>query len=121
MPEDEFLCPPQAPPRCPAEFHLSDESIERLVERIVAGLAPAIAASVTRGVDAALTDEKAAQVFEVWWKVVQREAKLRAGGFLLGGLTAAVKKVLWVIVFVVGMYFAFGWAGLKAAWTALNS
>lgn len=75
--------------------------------------------AVAEGIAAALTDEAAERFWAVGLEVLQRQAKQKAGGFLLDGFLAASRKALWVGVFVVIAYSLGGWALLKTIWAAL--
>lgn len=108
-----------------AEVRLSDETIRYIAETTAVAVANAIASSVgpavTAGIDAAITDEKAKRVFEVGWRTMQDQMRMKAGGWLLGGFSSTVSKGAWIAVFVIGLYMAFGWQGLVAGWKALTS
>lgn len=76
--------------------------------------------AVAEGISAALTDEAAERFWNKGIEVLQRQAKARAGGFLLSGLMQMLKKAVWVGVFVLLVYSVGGWTLLKAVWTAVN-
>jgi hypothetical protein len=73
--------------------------------------------AVSEGLEAVLTNEA------VWAKVflvLQQQATERTGRFVLGGLTAALKKALWVGAFAMIAYSIGGWTLLKAIWAAMS-
>jgi hypothetical protein len=103
------------------EVRLDPKTIDYLVDRIAAAIAPAVATAVSSSLEQAMTEERAARLFEVGWKTVQKQAQLKAGRWLFGGLRTAAGKAAWVAVFVLSMWISFGTAGLVAAWKALTS
>lgn len=76
--------------------------------------------AVAEGIAAAMTDAAAERFWNKGIEVLQRQAKARAGGFLLSGLAHMARKALWVGVFVLLVYSVGGWALLKAVWAAIN-
>lgn len=76
--------------------------------------------AVAEGIAAAFTEETAELFWNKGFEVLQQRAKQKAGGFLLEGLTAAAKKLLWIAVFVGIAYSVGGWALMKAVWAALT-
>ena len=76
--------------------------------------------AVAEGIAAAMTDEAAERFWNKGLEVLQRQAKQRAGGFLLDGLITAGKKLLWIGLFVVVAYSIGGWTLLKAVWAAIS-
>lgn len=75
--------------------------------------------AVAEGIAAAMTDEAAERFWSTGLELLQRQAKEKAGSFLLDGFLAAAKKLLWVAVFMVAVYSLGGWALLKAVWAAV--
>lgn len=75
--------------------------------------------AVAEGIAAAMTEEAAERFWSKGIEVLQRQAAERTGRFLLDGLTAALKKVAWVVVFVLAVYSVGGWSLLKAVWAAI--
>jgi hypothetical protein len=76
--------------------------------------------AVAEGITAAMTDEAAERFWNKGLEVLQRQAKAKAGGFLLDGLATAAKKLLWIALFVGLAYSIGGWTLLKALWAAMN-
>jgi hypothetical protein len=99
---------------------LAEESRVLLTSFIRAELRDELRMAVADGITAAMTDEAAERFWSKGLEVLQRQAKQKAGGFLLDGLAAAAKKLLWVAVFVVIAYSVGGWALMKAVWAALT-
>lgn len=72
--------------------------------------------AVAEGIEAVMTNEK------MWAKVfivLQEQATERTGRFVLGGLSAVIKKALWVGAFVLIAYSVGGLTLAKALWAAL--
>ena len=67
--------------------------------------------AVAQGIREAVSDP------ELWTqmlKAVQAHAQQEAGGWLFGGIKAALSKIAWVVVLGTGIYLLGGWAGLVA-------
>lgn len=68
-------------------------------------------AAVAQGIREAVSDP------ELWTqmlKAVQAHAQQEAGGWLFGGIKAALSKLAWIVVIGVGVYLLGGWTGLVA-------
>ena len=94
---------------------LTDES--RVL--LVALMRDEMRVAVAEGIAAALTDEAAERFWSKGLEVLQRQAKAKAGGFLLDGVLAAGKKLMWVSVFLLVAYSVGGWTLLKTIWAAM--
>lgn len=75
--------------------------------------------AVAEGISAALTDEAAERFWAKGLEVLQRQAQQKAGRFLLDGVLAAGKKLLWVGIFVLAVYSVGGWTLMKTIWAAM--
>lgn len=75
--------------------------------------------AVAEGIAAAMTDDAAERFWAKGLEVLQREASMRTGRFVLGGLTTMFKKLAWIGLFVVAVYSVGGWALLKTIWAAM--
>ena len=67
--------------------------------------------AVAQGIREAVSDP------ELWTqmlKAVQAHAQQEAGGWLFGGIKAALSKIAWVVVLGTGIYLLGGWTGLAA-------
>lgn len=67
--------------------------------------------AVAQGIREAVSDP------ELWaqmLKAVQAHAQQEAGGWLFGGIKAALSKIAWVVVLGTGIYLLGGWTGLVA-------
>ena len=67
--------------------------------------------AVAAGIREAVSDP------ELWTQMlraVQQHAQQEAGGWLFGGLRAALGKLAWIVVIGLGVYLLGGWAGLVA-------
>lgn len=94
---------------------LTDES--RVL--LVALLRDEMKTAVAEGISEALTDEAAERFWAKGLEVMQRQAQERAGRFVLSGLGAMLKRLLWVGVFVLAAYSVGGWTLLKTIWLAV--
>jgi hypothetical protein len=96
---------------------LTEESRLLLTSMLRNELRDELRIAVAEGMQAVLTND------EVWAKVfsvLQRQATERTGRFVLGGITAVFRKLLWIGLFAAFVYSAGGWALLKAVWAAMN-
>jgi hypothetical protein len=75
--------------------------------------------AVAEGIKAAMTDDAAELFWNKGIEVLHRQAKLRAGTFLLDGFLAAGKKAFWICVFLAAVYWFGGWTMVKTMWVAL--
>lgn len=73
--------------------------------------------AVADGIQAVMTNP---QFWATVIEVLQKQAVDRTGRFLVGGLTRAIRKVLWTGLFLLIAYSLGGWAFLKAVWAVLN-
>ena len=67
--------------------------------------------AVSAGIREAVSDP------ELWTQMlraVQAHAQQEAGGWLFGGIKAALSKLAWFIVIGLGIYLMCGWTGLAA-------
>lgn len=67
--------------------------------------------AVSAGIREAVSDP------ELWTQMlraVQAHAQQEAGGWLFGGVKAALSKLAWFIVIGLGIYLMGGWTGLAA-------
>ena len=67
--------------------------------------------AVAQGIREAVSDP------ELWTqmlKAVQAHAQQEAGGWLFGGIKAALSKLAWIVVLGTGIYLLGGWTGLVA-------
>lgn len=67
--------------------------------------------AVAQGIREAVSDP------ELWTqmlKAVQAHAQQEAGGWLFGGIKAAISKATWLLVIGTGIYMLGGWTGLVA-------
>lgn len=99
---------------------LTEESRLLLTAFIRAELRDELRMAVAEGITAAMTDSAAERFWNKGLEVLQRQAKQKAGGFLLEGVTTAAKKALWIAVFVGIAYSIGGWTLLKAVWAAIK-
>lgn len=77
--------------------------------------------AVAEGIAAALTDENAERFWSKGLEVLQRQAREQTGRFVLDGITAVVKRALWIGLFVVVAYSMGGWSLVKTVWAAVNA
>lgn len=100
---------------------LTEESRVLLTSFIRTELRDELRMAVADGITAAMTDSAAERFWSKGLEVLQRQAKQKAGGFLLEGLTTAAKKALWIALLVGIAYSIGGWTLLKAVWAAIKS
>ena len=92
-----------------------DERLDRL-EKVLETLPGLMAEAIKQGARDAVGDP------EFWaaaGRGMHRQARDRAGGFLLGGVSLAARKLMWTVVLVLAIYTAFGPAALLKAWKVL--
>ena len=75
--------------------------------------------AVAEGIAAAMTDEAAERFWSKGLDVMRRQARQKAGGFLLEGVLAGGKKLLWIGAFLLAVYSIGGWTLLKTVWAAI--
>jgi hypothetical protein len=104
--------------RASKAIHQSQQVLtEELRLLLAAMLRDEMRSAVAEGLEAVLTNEA------VWAKVflvLQQQASVRTGRFVLGGLTVVLKKAVWVGAFALVAYSIGGWTLLKAIWAALK-
>jgi hypothetical protein len=99
---------------------LTEESRQLLTAFIRTELRDELRLAVAEGITAAMTDSAAERFWNTGLEVLQRQAKQKAGGFLLEGVATAAKKALWIAVLVGIAYSIGGWTLLKAVWAAIK-
>lgn len=75
--------------------------------------------AIAEGISAAMTDAAAERFWSKGMEVLQRQAKEKAGDFLVDGVTTAAKRLLWVGVFALVVYSVGGWTLVKSVWSAV--
>lgn len=73
--------------------------------------------AVAEGIEAVITNE---QVWAKVFTVLQEQAAERTGRFVLGGVTAVLKKAAWLGIALLVAYSIGGWTLLKTVWAALS-
>lgn len=89
----------------PAEVRLTDETIDYLESRITA--------AVGKAFREAMTPEVARGFWQTGFDILKEQATMGAGDFVLSGLWAGIKKLLWVVGIALALYATGGWAALK--------
>lgn len=67
--------------------------------------------AVAAGIREAVSDP---ELWSQMLKAVQQHAQQEAGGWLFGGIKAALSKLSWFVVIGVAVYLLGGWTGLVA-------
>lgn len=67
--------------------------------------------AVSAGIREAVSDP---ELWSQMLRAVQQHAQQEAGGWLFGGLKAALSKLAWFVVIGLGIYLMGGWTGLAA-------
>lgn len=87
------------------EVRLTDETIRYLEERI--------SAAVAEGLRSTMTPEAARSFWSTGFEVLREQTLRGTGDFVLGGLWAGVKKLLWVAGIALALWATGGWALVK--------
>lgn len=66
-------------------------------------------AAVAEGLREAMTKEAAKDFWNVGVEVLQEQATVQTGRFILSGLKTVGKRVLWLTIFLTAMYTLGGW------------
>lgn len=88
-----------------AEVRLTDETIDYLKQQI--------SEAVANGLKATMTPDAAARFWQTGFDVLKEQATRGTGDFVLSGLWAGIKKLLWVTGLALAIYASGGWAALK--------
>lgn len=80
-----------------------------------------MAQSVKDGITAAMTEEAAKQFWMTGWKVLQEQTKVRAGGWVIDGVSGGLKRILTLALVVAILYALGGWHLVVKVWEALTS
>jgi hypothetical protein len=80
-----------------------------------------VADGIKEGVAAVLTPENAKLFWLAAFAALHEGATKKTGSFVLNGLRVALGRIAWVLFLALGLWMAFGWHGLVAAWKALRS
>lgn len=108
-----------------AELQLLQRLLERLEKQpsvspaVLTAIRAEVSAGITEGISNALTPENTQRFWDAAVKSMQDAATRRAGTFLLSGVSAGARKLLWALILFLVLWGTFGWAGITAAWKAL--
>lgn len=74
--------------------------------------------AVAEGIRAAVSDPA---LWTAAGNAMQQRAASATGGWLIGGVRAAISRAGWVVFIGLGIYMVGGWTALAAAWKALTA
>lgn len=103
------------------EVALAGETITLLRSEIRQAVSDGISHGLSEGLPKALTDENAEKLFAAFFKAMQKQATVKTGRWVLGGLSGLASKAMWLLFAMVVLYNVGGWAAIKAAWAAMQS
>ncbi|MBA3773838.1 MAG: hypothetical protein H0X13_15510 [Ramlibacter sp.] len=103
-----------------AQQELTEESRVLLTSIVASVVRDEMRIAVAEGISAALTDEAAERFWAKGLEVLQRQATVKTGRFILDGVSTLAKKLFWVGLIVLAIYSVGGWAAIKVAWAAIN-
>lgn len=95
------------------EVRLAVETIELLRSEV--------RAAVQQGMDHAMTAERARAFWAIGLEMLQQQARISAGRFVIDGIWTMLKKGFWVAVFLGAVYALGGWSLMVSAWKVLIS
>lgn len=95
------------------EVRLTDETIHYLEERI--------SAAVASGLAQTMTPEAAKSFWRTGFEVLREQTVRGTGDFVLGGLWAGIKKLLWVAGIALALWVTGGWALVKGFFAVVFS
>lgn len=93
------------------QVRLAPETIE-YIEKLMQ-------AAVHDGIDKAMTADRARQFWAIGLEMLQQQARISAGRFVIDGVWAVIKKGFWVAIFLGAIYSLGGWSLMVAAWKAI--
>lgn len=99
----------------------ADKPEVRLADETMAYLHSQMKAAVSDGIREALTPEAARAFARAALEEVREQATVHTGRFILDGIRAAFKRLLWVAVFLGAMYWVGGWSLFVTVWKAVAS
>lgn len=94
-----------------AEVRLADETIQLLRSEVKN--------AVAAGIDEAMTAERARAFWAVGVEMLQQQARISAGRFVIDGIWAVLKRGFWVLIFLGAVYALGGWSLMVSAWKVL--
>jgi len=77
--------------------------------------------AVATGIDEAMTVERARAFWAVGLDMLQQQARISAGRFVLDGIWAVLRKGFWVVIFLGAVYALGGWSLMVSAWKVIVS
>jgi hypothetical protein len=101
--------------RKPVEVRLTDETISYLDQRI----ADAVRVGISQALQEALTKDTAQKFWSAGFEMLQEQASVHAGRFVVGGLWGLIRKASMFLVLGGVVYAIGGWAGLAKLWHIL--
>lgn len=91
----------------------------RLADETISYLRSEMREAVSEGIKAAMTQDAAKAFWGVGLELLQQQATVRAGRFVLDGAWAVLRKLLWVCILLAAIYSVGGWAFVTTVWKAL--
>lgn len=93
------------------EVRLATETIELLRSEM--------RQAVIDGIDKAMTEDRARVFWAVGLEMLQQQARIGAGRFVLDGLWAVLKRGFWLAIFIAAVYALGGWSLVASIWKAI--
>ncbi|MBI3150095.1 MAG: hypothetical protein HYZ17_16445 [Betaproteobacteria bacterium] len=77
--------------------------------------------AVAKGIDEAMTVQRARAFWAVGLEMLQQQARISAGRFVLDGIWTVVRKGFWVAIFLGAVYALGGWTLMVSAWKVISA
>jgi hypothetical protein len=77
--------------------------------------------AVADGIKEAMTDEAAERLFNKFFDVMRKQATEKTGTFVLGGLSAVARRLMWALVFIAAVYMLGGWSAITTGLKVLKA
>jgi hypothetical protein len=77
--------------------------------------------AVAKGIEEAMTVERAKAFWAVGLEMLQQQARISAGRFVIDGIWAVLKRGFWVAIFLGAVYALGGWTLMVSTWKVISA
>jgi hypothetical protein len=80
-----------------------------------------VRAAMQQGIDQAMTAERARAFWAIGLEMLQQQARISAGRFVIDGIWTMLKKIFWIAIFLAAVYALGGWSLMVSIWKVMAS
>jgi hypothetical protein len=103
------------------EIPRADHPQVRLAPETIDYLRNQMQEAVAKGIDEAMTADRARAFWAVGLEMLQQQARISAGRFVIDGIWTVLKKGFWVAIFLGAVYALGGWTLMVSTWKVISA